>query len=136
MAQIQGFRIRNYKALRDVTLGKLWNTQNEEALTPLTAVIGKNGAGKSSLFDSFGFIADCLKSGVEEACEHRGGFKKILSKGQDLNNPIEFEIYYKESGNDRPITYEFSMYTNYDIIFVRCFYGTNSVTKRNHRKKQ
>ena len=43
MAQIQGFRIRNYKALRDITLGKLWNTQNEEALTPLTAVIGKNG---------------------------------------------------------------------------------------------
>lgn len=109
MAQIQGFRIRNYKALRDITLGKLWNTQNEEALTPLTAVIGKNGAGKSSLFDSFGFIADCLKSGVEEACEHRGGFKKIISKGQNLNNPIEFEIYYKESGKDRPITYEFSI---------------------------
>ena len=81
MAQIQGFRIKNFKALKDVTLGKLWNTQNVEALTPLTAVIGKNGAGKSSLFDSFGFIADCLKNGVEDACEHRGGFNKILSKG-------------------------------------------------------
>lgn len=108
MAQIQGFRIRNYKALRDVTLGKLWNN-NEESLTPLTAVIGKNGAGKSSLFDSFGFIADCLKNGVEEACENRGGFKKILSKGENFNEPIEFEIYYKESNNDRPITYEFSI---------------------------
>ena len=61
------------------------------------------------MFDSFGFIADCLKNGVEEACENRGGFKKILSKGQDFNEPIEFEIYYKESGNDRPITYEFSV---------------------------
>ena len=110
MAQIQGFRIKNFKALKDVTLGKLWNTQNIEALTPLTAVIGKNGAGKSSLFDSFGFIADCLKNGVEDACEHRGGFNKILSKGQAVDSEsIEFEIYYKEGRYDRPITYEFSV---------------------------
>lgn len=108
MAQIQGIRIRNYKALKSITLGKLWNN-GEEPLTPLTAVIGKNGAGKSSLFDSFGFIADCLKNGVEEACENRGGFKKILSKGLKLDSSIDFEIYYKESGNDRPITYEFSI---------------------------
>lgn len=109
MAQIQGFRIKNFKALKDVSLGKLWNTQNVEALTPLTAVIGKNGAGKSSLFDSFGFIADCLKNGVEDACEHRGGFNKILSKGLADSKAIEFEIYYKESRYDRPITYEFSV---------------------------
>ena len=108
MAQIQGFRIRNYKTLKNITLGKLWNN-NELPLTPLTAVIGKNGVGKSSLFDSFGFISDCLKNGIEEACEHRGGFKKILSKGLSFTEPIEFEIYYKESENDRPITYEFSI---------------------------
>lgn len=109
MAQIQGFRIKNFKALKDVTLGKLWNTQNVEALTPLTAVIGKNGAGKSSLFDSFGFIADCLKNGVADACDHRGGFNKIFSKGLADSEAIEFEIYYKESRYDRPITYEFSV---------------------------
>lgn len=108
MAQIQGFRIKNYKALKNITIGKLWNN-GEEPLTPLTAVIGKNGAGKSSLFDSFGFIADCLKNGVEEACENRGGFKKILSKGQPFSESIEFEIYYRENRNDRPITYEFSV---------------------------
>lgn len=27
MSKIAGFRIRNYRVLRDVTLGKLWNTQ-------------------------------------------------------------------------------------------------------------
>ena len=68
MALIEGFRVRNFRALRDIEIGKLINTQNEK-LTPLTTVIGKNGAGKSSLFDAFGFLADCLRYGVEEACE-------------------------------------------------------------------
>ena len=54
MAIIEGFRIRNYKCLKDVTLGRLWNLQDKEPLTPMTAVIGKNGVGKSTLFDAFG----------------------------------------------------------------------------------
>lgn len=65
--------------------------------------------GKSTLFDVFGFLADCLKSGVEEACDlrGRGGFERIRSQGQD--GPIEFEVYYKEDRNARPITYEISI---------------------------
>jgi len=109
MANIEGFRIRNFRALKDLTLGKLWNTQNAQALSPMTAVIGKNGVGKSSLFDAFGFLADCLKNGVEEACDARGrgGFERVRSQGQ--SGPMEFEVYYKEDGNARPITYELSI---------------------------
>jgi len=113
MARIEGIRIKNFRALRDVTLGKLWNLQDAEPLTPMTAVIGKNGVGKSSLFDAFGFLADCLRVGVEEACDSRGrgGFERIRSQGQQ--GPIEFEVYYKEDGNARPITYE--MAVNVDL---------------------
>lgn len=109
MAKIEGLRIRNFRALKDVTLGKLWNLQNAAPLTPMTAVIGKNGVGKSTLFDAFGFLADCLKSGVEEACDlrGRGGFDRVRSQGQQ--GPIEFEVYYKEEGKARPITYEISI---------------------------
>ena len=109
MAKIEGFRIKNFRSLKDVTLGRLWNHQQAAPLTPMTAVIGKNGVGKSTLFDAFGFLADCLKSGVEEACDARGrgGFGKILSQGR--MGPIEFEIYYKEDGNARPITYELAI---------------------------
>ncbi len=109
MAKIDGIRIRNFRVLQDVTLGKLWNLQQVESLTPMTAVIGKNGVGKSTLFDAFGFLADCLKSGVEEACDlrGRGGFSRIKSQG--VIGPIEFEVYYKEEGNARPITYELSI---------------------------
>ena len=109
MAIIEGFRIRNYKCLKDITLGRLWNLKDHEPLTPMTAVIGKNGVGKSTLFDAFGFISDSLKLGVEEACDAngRGGFTRIRSYG--VKEPIEFEIYYKETGNSRPVTYYFSV---------------------------
>ena len=103
MAKIEGIRFKNYRVLRDVTLGKLWNTQHAQPLTPLTAVIGKNGVGKSSLFDAFGFLADCLKLGAEEACDTRGrgGFDRIRSQGND--NPIEFEVYYRKRATPGPL---------------------------------
>ncbi len=109
MARIEGIRIRNFRALRDVTLGRVLSVQEPEPLTPMTAVIGKNGTGKSTLFDAFGFLADCLRTGVEEAFDARGrgGFERV--KSQRTEGPIKFEVYYKEDGNARPITYELSI---------------------------
>ena len=106
MAKIEGIRIANYRVLKDLTLGKLWNTQQVRPLTPMSVVIGKNGVGKSSLFDAFGFLADCLKLGVEEACDARGrgGFNRIRSQGS--NSAIRFELYYRQGAGARPITYE------------------------------
>ena len=106
MAKIEGIRIANYRVLKDLTLGKLWNTQQVQPLTPMSVVIGKNGVGKSSLFDAFGFLADCLKLGVEEACDTRGrgGFNRIRSQGS--NSAIRFELYYRQGAGARPITYE------------------------------
>lgn len=109
MALIEGFRVQNYRALRDVTLGRLSHQQQGEPLSPFTVVIGKNGAGKSTLFDAFGFVADCLAHDVETACDmkQRGGFERLRSKGVD--GPIRFEIYYREAPKERPITYELSI---------------------------
>lgn len=110
MAIIEGFRVQNFRALRDVTLGKLSGQgQGGEPLTPFTVVIGKNGVGKSSLFDAFGFVADCLATDVETACDQkqRGGFERLRSQGVD--DAIRFEIYYREEPKERPITYELSI---------------------------
>jgi len=105
VALIEGFHVQNYRSLRDVTLGRLSGHPEVAVLTPLTVVIGKNGAGKSTLFDAFGFVADCLTIGVEAACdrEQRGGFERLRSLG--VEEPIRFEIYYREAQNQRPITY-------------------------------
>ena len=106
MAKIEGFSVKNYRVLRDITLGTLWDTQKNQPLTPMTVVIGKNGTGKSSLFDAFGFLADCLKLGVEEAFDARGrgGFDRIRSQG--CTDSIEFKVYYRQDWSSRPITYE------------------------------
>ena len=109
MARIEGLRVRNFKVLKDVTLGCLWNQQNNRPLTPVTAVIGKNGVGKSALFDAFEFLVDALDFGVEEACNvrGRGGFEKMRTQGE--SGPIEFEVHYRERRNIRPITYEIAI---------------------------
>ncbi len=109
MALIEGFRIQNYRALRDITFGKLSSLQSNDPLTPLTAVIGKNGVGKSTIFDALGFIADCLAFDIETACDlkQRGGFDRLRSLGS--TDAIEFEIYYRETPKDRPISYELAI---------------------------
>ncbi len=109
MARIEGIRIRNFRSLKDVTLGRVLSDRTPDPLMPMTAVIGKNGVGKSTLFDAFGFLSDCLRIGVEDAFDARGrgGFQRVKSQG--VNGPIEFEISYKEEGNARPITYELSI---------------------------
>jgi predicted ATPase len=109
MAIIEGFRVRNFRALRNVALGRLSGQTIGEPLTPFTVVIGKNGAGKSTLFDAFGFVADCLATDVETACDmkQRGGFDRLRSKG--IDEAIYFEVYYREAPNERPITYELSI---------------------------
>ena len=105
MAMIEGFRVKNFGVLQDVGLGICSSHPDAESLLPMTAVIGKNGVGKSTLFDAFGFLADALRFGVEDACDsrERGGFRGLRSKGRC--GPIQYEVVYLEHGNARPIIY-------------------------------
>ena len=105
MAKIEGIWIFNYGVFKRIYLGKPVGAP----LTPMTAIIGRNGVGKSTLFDAFGFLADCLKLGVEEACDARGrgGFNRIRSQGSD--EPIEFWITYREGPEAVPVAYFLSI---------------------------
>lgn len=108
LVHILGIRIQNFKSLRDITLGMLQHTQRS-ALSPLTVVIGKNGTGKSSLIDVFGFLSDCVSNGVESACNEpkRGGYQRIRSSG--VSGPITVEVYYRATNSSLPMTYVLSI---------------------------
>jgi predicted ATPase len=107
MARIEGIRVRNFRGLKDVALGRLRDSLKSEPLTDMTVIIGKNGVGKSTLFDVFGFLADALKFGVEESCNSRGSFEKMRSQGQ--TGQVGIEIYYRENEHACPITYFISI---------------------------
>lgn len=111
MGRIAGISIKNYGSLKNIRLGKLLSDKDRRGkeLTNINAIIGQSGTGKSTLADAFGFLEDCLEKGVEVACDlnGRGGYDSIISQGAD--GAIEFEIYYRETSNDAPITYELSI---------------------------
>lgn len=109
MGKMEGIRIENYGSLKSVVMGKLFSHQEGHPLGNMVTIIGPSGSGKSTVADAFGFIADCLEKGVEEACDlkNRGGFQQLVSQKSD--QPIRFELYYRETNNSRPITYELSI---------------------------
>ena len=108
MPRLLGIHIRNFKSLADVTLGQISYGQGE-ALPALSCFIGPNGCGKSSLLDAFGFLSDCLREGIEAACDkpQRGGFSRLRTQGSV--EPLQFDLYYRETQNSRPITYSFQI---------------------------
>jgi predicted ATPase len=50
-------------------------------LGPLTALVGVNGSGKSSVADAIQFVADCLNRGLDAALTDRGGLAAIQRAG-------------------------------------------------------
>lgn len=109
MGKILGLRIKNYGALKDIKMGQTYADREGRPLDNMVAIIGPSGNGKSSLADAFGFISDCLNSDVETACDanNRGGYAQLISQGTEEN--MYFELYYRETSNSRPITYELTI---------------------------
>lgn len=112
MAKLLGIRIRNYRALRDVSIGRVRPSDKTPELPALLCLIGPNGSGKSTLLDAFGFLADCLREGVEAACDKtdRGGFRRLRTQG--ATGPISFELCYRDTHEDRPLTYALTIGEN------------------------
>jgi predicted ATPase len=92
--RIECLRIKNYRALRDVTL---------ERITPLTVLLGPNGSGKSTVFDVFAFLSECFSDGLRKAWDRRGRFRELRSRDQD--GPIVIELQYRERPGTPLITY-------------------------------
>lgn len=96
--KIESLKIRNYKVFRDVEIKDISN---------LAVFLGKNGVGKTTFFDVFGFLHDCLGSNVKAALAKRGGFREVISREQE--GDIEIEIKFRPSEDEPLITYEIAI---------------------------
>ncbi|MBR5337761.1 MAG: AAA family ATPase [Lachnospiraceae bacterium] len=96
--KIESLKIKNYKVFKDV---------NMENIPNFAVFLGKNGVGKTTFFDVFGFLHDCLVGNVNSALSRRGGFREVISRDQEGN--IEFEIKFRPSENEPLTTYELSI---------------------------
>lgn len=115
-AIIEGFWIRNYKALKQIAFGSSFQqsvvTDFEQdlspyELTPLTTFIGPSGVGKSSILDVFAFLADCINFGLDDALGKRGGFDAIYHQGGE--GPISIGLVYRACAEPKPLTYVLSI---------------------------
>jgi predicted ATPase len=95
--KIESIRLKNFKTFRDVYLADI---------PSFLVVVGANGTGKSTLFDVFGFLHDCLKSNVRQALDKRGRFKEVVSRDSGAES-ILIEIQYRMPiiGIERLVTY-------------------------------
>ena len=72
--QIKSIAVENFKALRNS--GRI-------TLKPLTAIIGNNGSGKSSLLEAVETYIDILRNGVDIAMQRWQGFEQVWHKAAE-----------------------------------------------------
>lgn len=84
--RILELRLAGFRAFESVRL----------RLDDLTVLVGRNGAGKSTIIDALEFIRDALTDSLENALTRRGGLSAILHRGsktvQDLSVAITFHM--------------------------------------------
>jgi len=95
--RIETIRLKNFKAFKDI---------NMRDIPSFCVVVGANGTGKSTLFDVFGFLKDCLTYNIKKALQGRGGFNEVLSRDAETRQ-IEIEVQFRLniSDTERLVTY-------------------------------
>ena len=97
--RLESLHIKNYGCLADFELREI---------PPLAIFVGANGTGKSTLFDVFQFLRDCLRDDVGVALGRRGGFEAVRTTGG--RGPIEIELSAHETAetSDRGVAADVS----------------------------
>ncbi|MDR1110162.1 MAG: AAA family ATPase [Deltaproteobacteria bacterium] len=104
---IESIEIKNFKSLQNVKLSNL---------PGMAVFVGRNGVGKTVLFDVFGFLNDAYISDVKIALQVRGGFREVISRNQ--SGEILFRLKFRPQ-KDEPISaYELSIGLNENSVPV------------------
>jgi len=83
--------LRNYKSIKecDVSLG------------PLTLLVGVNGSGKSNFLDALRFVAESLRTTMDQALRERGGIQEVRrrSRGHPTHFAIDLQLVLPDGGD-------------------------------------
>lgn len=82
-------KIKGYKSIKDIHLD----------LRPINVLIGANGSGKSNFISFFEFLNALQDKRLKEYVAMRGGTEKLLHKGSENTQNIEFETSFGERIN-------------------------------------
>lgn len=96
--RIEYLKVQNYRALHDIEI---------KDVTPLMVLLGPNGSGKSTIFDVFGFLAECFESGLRRAWDRRGRANELRTRG--AQGPVVIELKYRETPDSPLITYHLAI---------------------------
>ena len=93
--QVESLELENYRVFREAKFADL---------PRMSVVVGANGSGKSTLFDVFSFLKEALAQNVAQAVVRRGGFRELVSRGQE-HETIGITVKFRET-HGRLATYE------------------------------
>ena len=87
-ARVCAVEATNFRAFRELTFRP----------GPLTAIVGANAAGKSSVIDVFRFVSDSLRLSLYTALERRGGVRAVRhsSPTRPRNFSVRIELAYQQ----------------------------------------
>jgi predicted ATPase len=95
--RIESIRLKNFKVFQEISM---------KEIPPFCVVVGANGTGKSTLFEIFGFLKDCLIYNVGAAVQSRGGWRELVSRGHEEENiVVELQFRMEISRVQRLVTY-------------------------------
>lgn len=96
---VEEIRLKNFRAFENARL----------ALSDLTFLVGRNGAGKSSLLDAFDLLRESVSDSLENALDRRGGFRKVQrarangSTGHAMGLSVVFGIDFAGTRKTRAV---------------------------------
>lgn len=113
MPKIERIRLKNFKVFKDIEM---------RDIPRFSVLIGKNGVGKSTLFEVFGFLRDAMDINVSYALNNLGGergIKEVRSRG--TTGPIEIELQFRSGAIDNKplVTYSLEIDNDGEEVVVK-----------------
>ncbi len=107
---VEELRLRNYRAFENARL----------SLSDLTFLVGRNGAGKSSVLEAVELLSEAVTDNLEDALDRRGGLSKVrrVREERDAPGPLGVAVVLRldlPAGRSTRAVYGFELYTSEDL---------------------